>query len=818
MSDSSLQKYNILLSNQQSPLREKLVFEFPIINEIQNYLELDRTCEVDLLDITISKNSVYVLSAIVNLDSNTFNYCIIELSDISNTPKLVRASLINYEFDYLDTILTTSILYIISDIYLVLNYTAVILSKGSNILDKFLFAPSNQNLFGYGYYLPNTLYLFNNKHGLLQLPLRDALEKHPSVSTVPTSISSINIDNSSINNTKEQLSNIFRKYVLEDKELAISQYQSIWQSKPIQELEDAIIQLNDSILNALPTSDPRWGQAIATPNSTVSVLISQHLQDKLRKHSHFIEFISNNPIIWNQVSSSVKQQVLFQSEKLTAAIKLRNYQNSQEQNYGTFKILVDAIKKFTSTRKILDSFLTEQDIFYSNITQLEEILFHIQEVLQSYLLSSPTDKDSQFKYLDQSSNIFIIFCESLTPATWNALIPRVNMSIKSILENQIKITFDTTKELNLYFADVSKPKIDSLFNDLFVLSDLLLSYYSNATTSSNLLRYEEKESIQSNFPSTRSQIIIPFVNEKKLELAFQLAEKYQDFKILASLLLNENERLQFYLQKYRTDRFPIYYFELLLQIGRYEELFNYFELGYQQELELVLTPYPHLKWVLFVQQANYSASSNALFNLAATENRELIARKTWASLSKLSCLVSLANPSNMSEFQLNTNKLKNSEDMLYLVKAQERFRDKFSLEDSSVLSAEQLIDLFLNQPVDILTSADILNALNIYSNTISLLTSPSSILNKIWLIAFNSTSWDVMASDWEQGNETDSTVQQKIHNAIFYQVASDERAQGLLTNEILSSILTSYQSQHPNNTPLTRLLSTVFSLFSVHIE
>jgi hypothetical protein len=196
--------------------------------------------------------------------------------------------------------------------------------------------------------------------------------------------------------------------------------------------------------------------------------------------------------------------------------------------------------------------------------------------------------------------------------------------------------------------------------DLFTLSDLLLSYYSQ-TQSSTSLRYEEKENIQLNYPAIRSKIILPFVSEKKNDLAFQLAEKYQDFKILASLLVDtDKEKLLFYMQKYRVDQFPSFLFELLLQTGKYEELFSYFDLGYQPELEHALAPYPHLKWILNIQQSNYLESSNVLHNLATTETRELIARKTWASLSKLACLVSITHATSINEQQISTGTLLNT--------------------------------------------------------------------------------------------------------------------------------------------------------------
>jgi hypothetical protein len=156
--------------------------------------------------------------------------------------------------------------------------------------------------------------------------------------------------------------------------------------------------------------------------------------------------------------------------------------------------------------------------------------------------------------------------------------------------------------------------------------------------------------------------------------------------------------------------------------------------------------------------------------------------------------------------------------LLYLVKAQERNHDKFNLSDNVVLSSEQLIDCFIKQSTDRITGADILHALNIYTNTLPLLASPAAVLNKIWGRAFESANWVTLAADWEQGNETDFTIKQKIESTVFFQVAFDERARGILTSELLSSLLISYQSQNPGNTALTRLLSTVFSLVQQRIN
>lgn len=92
-----------------------------------------------------------------------------------------------------------------------------------------------------------------------------------------------------------------------------------------------------TIVDAQPTSDPRWAEEGGRESSeTGSLLLKHQLEEKIQKHAAFFAFLHDTQL-WDGLDHPSRVALFSHSEKLHAAAALREHQNSVQTAVFTEK-------------------------------------------------------------------------------------------------------------------------------------------------------------------------------------------------------------------------------------------------------------------------------------------------------------------------------------------------------------------------------------------------------------------------------------------------------------------------------------------------
>ena len=86
-----------------------------------------------------------------------------------------------------------------------------------------------------------------------------------------------------------------------------------------------------TIINAQPTSDPRWAEEDELKlrgggSDTGSLLLKHQLEEKIQKHAMFFAFLHDTNL-WQAIEDEYRVTLFAHSEKLHATSALRDHQN-----------------------------------------------------------------------------------------------------------------------------------------------------------------------------------------------------------------------------------------------------------------------------------------------------------------------------------------------------------------------------------------------------------------------------------------------------------------------------------------------------------
>ncbi|KAI2805362.1 hypothetical protein BLOT_004358 [Blomia tropicalis] len=558
------------------------------------------------------------------------------------------------------------------------------------------------------------------------------------------------------------------------------------------ELDDVVCALSTDICDQIPQTDPRWAHLNAEQgneienegqNSVNYVIITNQLEDKLANHLMFVELLQNTGA-WNCLTSLTTSHSILPSklllcehtEKLLAAVTLRKL----HIKYGS--VLETAIAMALEKRKSnSDMFrqrkhLTNQDIFYREVTKIDELFWELINLQKESITKDQSNMKANhvlvMSIADIMTNVFSDVCvyrrtnghiyKSAAIADcdyvpWSS-IAHVSGVREALLNHFDLLVKGFSIDQHLYIPPNEEHKYNILGQKLIDLSDIILDSY--VTQLSNLSVSNEKYSIlKAAFQNSRYHCLMALLRLKLYERAASLAEKYEDFDILIKICeeLNNHEQLQLYTQQFADKGFSEHLFDWYLREGKQGKMLSTVSNNYK--LTDFLSNHEPLSWLHQIHLGQFKEASSTLKKLGSLESMYPNRKKTLLSLGKLASIAS--NDLDYSDF----------DDKLKLLNFQEGLSDslldKHSLERNSlkVLSPEQLIDIFTSgvegPNEDIRNFKTALEIADLAEKHLSLQTYKEMILH-IWRRAF-------MKDDWTSFNP--DNYETPIKQSFFYQLA-----------------------------------------------
>ncbi|ESO92060.1 hypothetical protein LOTGIDRAFT_233315 [Lottia gigantea] len=591
------------------------------------------------------------------------------------------------------------------------------------------------------------------------------------------------------------------------------------------EVDELVVGLSCDVIDDYPASDPRWAQNIKqgdVTNSSSSLLILQQLKDKEKAHSYLIAFLKKLHL-WDRLSiinvnstyMSTTSVLCEHAEKLTAAITLRQLQTEHHTD-----IIDECIKHVFKMRgenlRRLPSGLTPQDIFYREVSRIEEVIEALVELETDTLEKEPSPQrrvtlitavnsiiegmlTTALQYRQSKAEAYIsptILGLQQEYKPWTSTGgPR---GLRTLLFKQVNLTVE---------GAVTEIKDDDtknvVFQQLLVISDILLDGYSNQLES--LRRSDGNEeayiTLEQKYQQERQNLITPLVENEEYERALSLAEKYSDFQTLIMVCekTNNNERLQRYVEQYNEQGFSTVLFDWYMKHGRRGRLFSQ-QIGNSRDLGQFLESdnNRYLSWLHDISNQQYTQAHETLLDLARTETTFASKKKTLLSLSKLTALASDNQSPDMKE------RMDEIDDQLDLILHQEQLPPDslqhlgMDTNNMSVLKPQEIIELYISEINAVATeyefkkALDLLQYLDQEDDDIDI----NELRLHIWSKA-------VLRDNWKDNKASDPL--DTIKDTIFFKTVDLAYNEGLDLTEYLPSVEEILQSEelgdlrnHPN--------------------
>jgi len=667
----------------------------------------------------------------------------------------------------------------------------------------------------------------------------------------------------------EQIANAFTAFCHRDEK-----YRPLVEPLRKVDINEAIVIFSLQIVDAKPTSDPRWAEDSANKSSVAPLLLRHQIEEKKRKYQNFLQFLQANNL-WELLNPTTRLQLIENAEKLTAASALRTLQNAQEEQKISQELLLRAMSMALAERGIspissrsgpLWDPLTVQDAFYANISKIEDILKQIQSIEKTIIantsLISLQEIRNRFELVRQTNQIFETILisartyrtthkefysnlhfvndakESLIPWTSSSLIrslisEQIAVTIQHVMEFQKEVTASGQQNENKNASDdnetsnrTSNIDVDILYSQIYHLGDVILDGYKEQLTHlSPTVNAEEYTALAQKYDTVKKNVITPLLNFGKFDLARELAEKYKEFNVLVTLTerMNDNERLHYYMKLFKDDGFPTFLFHWLLLNGKKRKLLEQSR-EYWNELEEFLRPHPELHWIHLIHMGKYETAFDVLISLARSEETSALRKKILLSLAKIS---------NLATGKYNESDLKVQivEQSLYLLRAQEKLANFVPSEIlSRPLSAAEIVSLCLgldeaaNEKIGVTLKIinrhhpqliDFLVAVDIFknSNLLRSVAEGEALQMAIIQRAIQIDNWMQLAKDWETQNLDDMTIEVEVKQSIFYKLFTQDIAADFLSVEVFTKIVEDYALI---SATVVRLLQIAYNLIQQH--
>ncbi|CAG9768028.1 unnamed protein product [Ceutorhynchus assimilis] len=563
-------------------------------------------------------------------------------------------------------------------------------------------------------------------------------------------------------------------------------------------LDTAVIKMAKDILDDIPADDPRWLHSEITNKglgSSLAMLVLHQLLDKQKAYGLYLKFLKESGL-WTQLSGINQTNTIYLlaefGEKIIAAIVLKRLPISA--------LLEDALERAVKTYQAPsdNKDLSRQDIFYREVTRVQEGLTWIAKVCEEASRSSLTPEDVA-KTLHEGNQIILkVMKEVIQYRQQNAEAFELNEISRSMhleylpwtaasgpggLVDALMLQHSLTATYGFIMTAQAQLQ-EALVEEFVMLADFILDGQKAHLAS---VKSEREKILFKQYCSDRNKLIKPLIETgvDSYKNAAMLAEKYMDFDILIRICENgDNEdRLDDYMRRFKDTGFPDFVYNWYLKEGKQAKLLKrYRKVGGnvpegQEKLGKFLSDYPKLNWMQQIFDKDFASASETLKQLAEDETELVTRQKTMLSISKLAKLAAPAASDTVDQVA-DINK------RLELISLQEAVPDYvlqqygFDANKPRVLPARDLAVLFICPEFVDATEIDFKRALDVAS-FVEDESEKIELTLKIWRTA-------LLRDNWDFANIDDPL--ECIQNTLFFKIVDLFIALGQDASDLLPSI------------------------------
>ncbi|XP_019849133.1 PREDICTED: nuclear pore complex protein Nup133-like [Amphimedon queenslandica] len=410
------------------------------------------------------------------------------------------------------------------------------------------------------------------------------------------------------------------------------------------------IRLSEMILNDVPASDPRWNKTDTL--GSYSLIILNQLQDKQKAHRKLIQFLIDMELLNLLTCVTLRGSVLLtrnvlceNSEKIAASIALRENQNKDVEEAA--KIVVQKRSPLSQIRPGL----TTQDVFYSQVSLIDEIfppliqacesfsadgdmvgVTRIAFTIKSMLSSAIQYRISHVDLYTSSRPIRRVYHTEFIP--WTACEEMLGL-LRRLLSSMLD-QWATCDDQPI--SDIDQESFWSVYSDLASIlftgsSDLYDSIKDHKDNEHRVLE------VQNSLSKDKDHFILLALNLGRVGMALQLAEEWSHFPTILQVFeeQGDTELLRNYLEVFKDKGFDEFIFHYYIDNKNIKQLIELTNL-FPESLSKFLNEYPELQWLHLIATDKYNEASESLRRVSDNEDTFLSRKKTALSLSKLALL------------------------------------------------------------------------------------------------------------------------------------------------------------------------------------
>ncbi|ORX88494.1 hypothetical protein K493DRAFT_268240 [Basidiobolus meristosporus CBS 931.73] len=436
--------------------------------------------------------------------------------------------------------------------------------------------------------------------------------------------------------------------------------------------------------------------------------VKMQLQERFNRLNNIIQFIRESNLL-HKLSISARYKLCWNCEKMASALDLWYYQNtllSRGQRQPHTLLLTKAIESCLRSLGAPSQEDATRTFFRFHTSEIGLLPQHISELLRRLKVEQSGERNlltheankiflcifkSAYAYRRDHSDAYGL-CERAHEESWTS-----KNAYLDIIYAQYQLTEKAIKEFNRDFGagqpdhfdmnvdgeidatESSHALLKSLKDQLCELADVLfqvfterIDYLKGKNDAPALAAAQEK------YETVRPKVTLPLVSMDRTEVAFQLAERYQDYKTLVLLSVNLGEesqaRIDYYINLFK-EPFAYELYSYYLENGQLYQLMNQkdFYSGALHEF-LENGGHTHISWLHDIHIGRYTQASSKLLQETVGE-KENLQKKTMLSLAKLSYLASV-DSTNLDSEQVQGS-LEQIDDTLDLVTVHEVLQESY---------------------------------------------------------------------------------------------------------------------------------------------
>ncbi|KAM3931156.1 nuclear pore complex protein Nup133 [Leptodactylus fuscus] len=422
------------------------------------------------------------------------------------------------------------------------------------------------------------------------------------------------------------------------------------------ELDQAVTQISMDLVDDYPAADPRWAESVpdeAAGLSNTSLILLHQLEDKMKAHSFFLDFLHQVGLFERLSTCQVRGSTMAtrlllceHAEKLSAAIVLKNH-------HTKLPALVNSAIQLALNKRmcLVPHNLTAADVYFREVSQMDVIF-------ECLVDREETDLQSTMMDSVEWANIVVEVNTILKDMLHAACQYRQNKASLYKSENSEKepeyIPWTASSAIRAVImrqhSIIQKkvyPQADSrlrseLIEQLVALLNYFLDDYITQLKSVDRPTDQERYSIlETEYAQKRSELLSPLLTLGQYQWASSLAEKFCDFDILVQIceITDNQNRLQRYMTQFADQNFSDFLFRWYLEKGKRGKLLSQ-PVSQHGQLASFLQAHEHLSWLHEINSQDFEKAHRTLQTLADMETRYFCKKKTLLGLSKLAALAS----------------------------------------------------------------------------------------------------------------------------------------------------------------------------------